>query len=783
MCIAVDNDGNIYIGDWQRHDVQKLSQDGVYLATISELGTAPSNMNTPDSLWVDNSGNIYVAELGNVRIQKFKKVDVPSNSKAIIIAGGGPYQGNNLWNATQISANFVYRTLTYQGFTKESIYYLTSDTSFDLDGNGVLDDIDADAVNANLEYAITDWALDAENLVVYLVDHGGDGTFRMSGTESLSAADLDSWLDLLQGNITGRVTVIYDACESGSFLSVLSPLSGKERTVITSTSPGESAYFISQGSVSFSNYFWTHIFNGLNIKDAFDLTVEALGYTTTEQNPLLDANGNGIPNEPEDVTLVQNTYIGNGTVIYGDAPVIGTVNPEQTINNTSAALLYADSVTDDDGIARVWVTIRPPDFNQGSSDNPVQEMPSIDLMPVDGQPGRYGATYDSFNIEGTYQVVVYARDRIGNTSIPRLTTVIVNNPLRRKAIILAGASQIDPLWPTIEKNALHAYDALRFQGYADDDVYFMSPVTFSSGVDVSNTSSNLQYAIEDWGTQSTQDVVIYLIGNGNDGILEVSDTDTVTSTELDTWIDTLQASIPGKVTVIYDACNAGSFVQALIPPENKQRICIASAGIGQPAYFLSGGDISFSRFFWGKVANGTNLRDAFVHAQRAIRFSCSNQTPVLDDSGNGIGNEKIDGRVSRYYTIGAGIMLAGDDPLIDVISPQQTVALGGTATIWVENVTTTGAIDRVWAVITPPNYNPASGDPVIELPEVELADVGNNWYEGTFSGFTGFGTYQVAAYAMDTDGNISMPKETTVCYVVCTDDYEGDDTFDQSNII
>ena len=89
-------------------------------------------------------------------------------------------------------ANYAYRALTYQGFTKSTIYYLSSDTDLDLDGNGKLDDVDADATNSNLEYAIKTWALDAEDLFIYMVDHGGNGTFRMSGTELLYATNLDA---------------------------------------------------------------------------------------------------------------------------------------------------------------------------------------------------------------------------------------------------------------------------------------------------------------------------------------------------------------------------------------------------------------------------------------------------------------------------------------------------------------------------------------------------------------------------------------------------------------
>lgn len=76
-------------------------------------------------------------------------------------------------------ANFAYRTLNFQGYTKETIQYLSSDLDFDLDQNGITDDVDGDATNANLQSAVTTWAsapvngLPVEDVVVYLVDHGG----------------------------------------------------------------------------------------------------------------------------------------------------------------------------------------------------------------------------------------------------------------------------------------------------------------------------------------------------------------------------------------------------------------------------------------------------------------------------------------------------------------------------------------------------------------------------------------------------------------------------------
>ena len=59
----------------------------------------------------------------------------------------------------------------------------------DLDQNGLADDIDADATSANFENAILGpFASQATDLLVYMADHGGEETFRLSEKEVLSAA-------------------------------------------------------------------------------------------------------------------------------------------------------------------------------------------------------------------------------------------------------------------------------------------------------------------------------------------------------------------------------------------------------------------------------------------------------------------------------------------------------------------------------------------------------------------------------------------------------------------
>ena len=70
--------------------------------------------------------------------------------KAIIVAGGGPYAENDIWDAIQMSAHSAYRSLTYQGFTKDTICYLTPNEGLDVDNNGKPDDVDGDAIQSKI---------------------------------------------------------------------------------------------------------------------------------------------------------------------------------------------------------------------------------------------------------------------------------------------------------------------------------------------------------------------------------------------------------------------------------------------------------------------------------------------------------------------------------------------------------------------------------------------------------------------------------------------------------
>ena len=136
--------------------------------------------------------------------------------------------------------------------------------------------------------------------------------------------------------------------------------------------------------------------------------------------------------------------------------------------------------------------------------------------------------------------------------------------------------------------------------------------------------------------------------------------------------------------------------------------------------------------------------------------------PQLDDNNNGVSNELLDGFVSARYTIGSGILLAGDDPLIGGLVVNSSLS-SDFETIEVTGVTTTGAIDRVVALVTRPDGK------LISQP---LPKVGQRYAGRSYGLCAQAGVYDIAVYAIDSQGNTSLPAipaSTVIRASACTD--------------
>ncbi len=395
-------------------EITITNQDGYY-----EVEIIPDQTGTWEvQSFFGGNDDFAVSQSESIQVTVSSSADMP-DQKAIIVAGGGQYDGNTLWDSTQLCTNYAWQVLISQGFTNDTIYYLSSNMNLDIDSDGIVD-VDADATNTNLQYALTQWSQDADDIVLYITDHGDDGKFRMGEDEILKAENLNRWLDEIQDTINGKVVFVYDACQSGSFTPYLKPSRGNDRILVCSTSADEEAYFLDNGVISFSHYFWGEIFKGNTVYDSYVTAKNAMSLHGF-QNAVLDDDGNGKANEKSDGFLAKGFYIGLGVVTAEDIPTIGEICPEQILEGQTDAEIWVSDVTTAGTIDRVWAIITAPDFNHSDTSIPVTYLPTVDL--ADNGNGRYEGIYTGFTNIGAYLITIYAATTDGNVSIPVETTV------------------------------------------------------------------------------------------------------------------------------------------------------------------------------------------------------------------------------------------------------------------------------------------------------------------------------------------------------------------------
>jgi hypothetical protein len=355
---------------------------------------------------------------------------------AVIVAGrlhASDYR-QPIINAT---ANLAYQTFLESGFSAEEIQYLNAD----LGQPGV------DGVPSweNVREAIQDWARGRVGLGVplwvYLVDHGEVDQFHNEVGEVVTAAELNLWLSNLEATSgVDQVTVVIDACHSGSFIDTqqmggygLDEVSGHGRVVVASTTYRWFAYapriVPDQPTplLYFSDGFWHALGDSQDIWNAFlagRASVEAGGqlcgdYDYTCQRPWLDDNGDSWFDRADGQVARGRglaVALGDTVVPYVDWVEVGEISEGR-------ATIRAQ-VRDDVSVTRVWARVFAPSFAPPESTDgsvPVIEVPEVELDSAGGDV--YQGEYGGFTERGGYQVVVYAVDDEGRAGMPRWVLV------------------------------------------------------------------------------------------------------------------------------------------------------------------------------------------------------------------------------------------------------------------------------------------------------------------------------------------------------------------------
>jgi len=788
--LAVDKDGNIYVSKREcGHVIEIFSASGGKIGEIqAELASTVAG-GLAIHINADGSQSLYVADIGNARVLKYSIGSELNNAKAVVVAGGGPYRGNNLWDATQSTANLAYSVLKSQGFSEDRIRYLSHDVDLDQDGHGQPDVYDIPTVE-NLDEAITEWASDADELVICLIDHGGNGVFQLSGTELLRADWLDDWVGLFQASDSTkadgpkRTILVYDACQSGSFENTLK---GDQRVVITSTGSDQNAHFLNAGAVSFSSFFWSQVFNGAPIQTAFDFAKTSIGLqlnneNTEVQTPQLLA----MPDELDEELNVLT--IGTGTVIVGEKPEVKSFNAKWDGASTATfnAVVTDGDAPDEavrDGIVDVWVVVSPPDWEPPSQDNPISNLPTVDLLPDPGNGDTaWTATSDIFTTPGTYRLTVYARDGSRNTTAPVVDSLVVDNPLLRRAVLVGSYTPTSPVGESaVVGNMDLATKALLTQGYRiieneEDDIEYLSTTNASTFHEKTAIWNNVRDALI-FESGTTRDLLLYLVGQGKDGGFQLDD-QVLYPTDLASWLADVQKDLTetGVITVVLDFDGAGVFANILNAAKASNHTIQVASTNGGVASFRNQGLISFSQYFWSAILNGATVGQAYTNTNIALYDMRFNQFPQINDNGNTVFNEDFDGIFSNSYRLGMGVLLAGAAPIIGGIEliPEELSARGESTVIRALGVTSTSGIHDVFATIVPP----APSDPLVPFEIISLAGIDATTFEGTTAPLNRIGKYEVTALAVDTDNQLSLPKRATIRQLGAPgdpDEFEEDD--------
>ena len=521
-----------------------------------------------------------------------------------------------------------------------------------------------------------------------------------------------------------------------------------------------------------------------------------------------------------DVRLEGGTYtltarVRDGAGNEGYDSLIFSKNSEQTatsvtINTASQTLLRNDTLDISGQLSRL------PDNGISMANQSVHL--TVSVTTEDGTDYSYGystKTYDqyghyqfsdleSFPFKGNYQLTLSFPQTPQLASSIATTSILVGEEAGY-AIIVQGKIPNEEGLDSHHKTTRRIYQTLKTRGLVDENIYFLNYDLDQSGVDAETSWDNLKYAMTQWLPErvngSPAPIYMILVDHGNPDIFYMGD-ETLTSTTMDDWFDILESKLDKDAlieprTLIYGACYSGSFIPALSAPG---RIILTSSSPGELSYkgTMENDGVRSGEYFlealFRKLEQGKNLQHAFKEATQLTEiftrqgdlhanslppyFDGAVQHPLLDDNGDGVGNNRLDaangdGLHAGQVYLGAGLdydtnSLENPAEVVEVASSQHLDVNESHALLWLR-ANKDIEVGTAWVEIRSLNQllnaAPSSGQVALELPRLQLEfNRESGLWEGTYDAFIEAGSYELYYYVKDIETDDLSPMVTGRIY-------------------
>jgi hypothetical protein len=368
----------------------------------------------------------------------------------------------------------------------------------------------------------------------------------------------------------------------------------------------------------------------------------------------------------------------------------------------------------------------------------------------------------------------HAPNASGNLSYQLSVRALGGSASPGAVVVVAGRLRAnDPLQSNIHEVTNQVYRLFKANGYEDERIYYLATDLSLDAdgdgvpdVDAQASHDNLQAAITDWAVDKVgpdRAFTLYLMDHGGINELYLNGYNQfVTPDDVDGWLSTLEAAAAGvRVNVIVEACHAGSFIGSPQSLSQPGRVVIGSTGIYNLAY-PSENSAFFSDALLTALGSGASLYGAFSEAQWAANQAHPDQTPWLDDDGDGVPNESKDGEEAQVRGFAYAGTLDGEENWPPYIAQAEIGDISDGDGVISAEVRDDRSVLGVTAIIYKPSYIPPDQDaqemPAESLPTVALRDTdGNGIYRATYEGFDEVGTYRIVVMAVDGEGIEGRP--------------------------